>query len=357
MIHPLDLELAATYEPGLKGKSPALVKRALEWAEPFKVSEISGLRSAAGEEIVGELILCTLLPEQIMTLNEKFVVRRIAQACRIAEEDGATIVGLEAYTALRGKKGLEVAKRTSIPVTTGSNYTIAMAIESIEKVCEFTELNLAESTAAVIGATGTLGSLCSMLLAKKVRQLHLVARAEVPLARLAQQIQASNGPVALKWGTSVAAHVREADLVVTATSTPGTLLSSEDLKHGAIVCDVSRPRNVSPDVRVRRKDVLIIDGGVIQTPGPVNFHFYFGLPVGLVYACMAETMILALENRNEPYSLGGNVSVEKVEEIAGLAKKHGFSLAEPRSFDQPILQKDLDRVVAAIRKRRQVLST
>lgn len=351
VIHPLDLALATTYEPGLKGKNPALVKRALEWAKPFKVSEINGLRSAAGDEIVGELILCTLLPEQILGLHESFVMRRIAQACYIAEKDGADIVGLEAYTAIRGKKGAEIAKRIRIPVTTGSNFTVATAIEATDRICDLVGLKLTECTAAIIGATGTLGRLISILMARRVAQINLVARAEAPLLKLCNEIRTFNGVVNVKRWNLTAPAVRESDIVVTATNTPSALVSSEDLKPGAIVCDLSRPRNVSSDVYVRRKDVLVLDGGLIQTPGSVNFHFYFGLPVGLVYACMAETMMLALENRNESYSIGGNVTLEKVEEISRLAKKHGFHLAEPRSFDRPIQQDHLDRVALAIKKR------
>jgi predicted amino acid dehydrogenase len=352
IIHPLDLALATTYEPGLRGKTPALVKRALEWAEPFKVSEISGLQSAAGDEIVGELILCTLLPEQILGLTEGFVMRRIAQACYIAEKNGANIVGLEAYTAIRGKKGAEIAKRIGIPLTTGSNFTVATAIKATDRICDLVGLNLAECTAAVIGATGTLGRLLSILIARRVAQIHLVARAEAPLFKLSNEIRSLNGVVTVKCGSLAAPAIRESDVIVTATNTPSALVSSEDLKPGAIVCDLSRPRNVSSDVYVRRKDVLVLDGGVIQTPGSVNFHFYFGLPVGLVYACMAETMMLALENRYESYSVGGNVTLEKVEEIGRLAKKHGFHLAEPRSFDRPIRQDHLDRIAIAIKKRR-----
>ena len=62
-------------------------------------------------------------------------------------------------------------------------------------------------------------------------------------------------------------------------------------------------------------------------PGEPDFGFGFGLPPGKVYACMAETMVLALEGRYESYSLGKQVRVEQVREIAQLARKHGFILS------------------------------
>ena len=86
----------------------------------------------------------------------------------------------------------------------------------------------------------------------------------------------------------------------------------------------------------KRKDVLVIEGGVVEVPGDVDFHFNFGFPPRLSYACMAETMILALEEKYEDYSIGKELSLEKVIEISQLAKKHGFKLAGFRSFERVI---------------------
>ncbi len=66
----------------------------------------------------------------------------------------------------------------------------------------------------------------------------------------------------------------------------------------------------------------------MDVPGEVDFHFNFGLAPGKAYACMAETMVLALEERHESYSLGKQMQPERVREIAKLAHKHGFKLTE-----------------------------
>ena len=71
---------------------------------------------------------------------------------------------------------------------------------------------------------------------------------------------------------------------------------------------------------------MIIGGGVVNIPGEVDFGFNFGLPPDRAYACMAETMVLALEGRYESYSLGKHIRVEKAREIAQLARQHGFRL-------------------------------
>ncbi len=79
-------------------------------------------------------------------------------------------------------------------------------------------------------------------------------------------------------------------------------------------------------------------------PGEVEFNFNFGFPPRTAYACMAETMILALEGHTGDYSLGRNMSLEGVRHIQSLAEKHGFHLAGFRSFEREVDQSTIDRV-------------
>jgi predicted amino acid dehydrogenase len=97
-------------------------------------------------------------------------------------------------------------------------------------------------------------------------------------------------------------------------------------------------------VAAAREDILVIDGGMVEVPGPVDFHFNFGFPPRMAYACMAETMALALEGRFEDYTLGKQISLERVEEISAMAAKHGFRLGGFRSFERPVSQEKIDRV-------------
>ncbi len=87
----------------------------------------------------------------------------------------------------------------------------------------------------------------------------------------------------------------------------------------------------------------MIEGGVVQVPGNVRFGFDFGFPGGTAYACMCETMMLALEGRAENFTLGKDVSVEQVDEITRIATKHGFRLAGFRSFERAVGEEAIDR--------------
>jgi predicted amino acid dehydrogenase len=121
-----------------------------------------------------------------------------------------------------------------------------------------------------------------------------------------------------------------------------------------VVCDVARPRDVSAMVAAARDDILVIDGGMVDVPGPVDFHFNFGFPPGKAYACMAETIALALEGRFEDYTLGKHLTRDRVEEIGTIAKRHGFRLSGFRSFEQEVTEQHIETVRRNAKKVRKL---
>ena len=68
---------------------------------------------------------------------------------------------------------------------------------------------------------------------------------------------------------------------------------------------------------------------------------------------LAETALLAMEGRFEDYTLGRNISVERVKEIYHLFKKHQFQIAGLRSFDEFITDEVLQEKRAWAEKYRQ----
>jgi predicted amino acid dehydrogenase len=138
--------------------------------------------------------------------------------------------------------------------------------------------------------------------------------------------------------------LHHAQLILTVTSAIHDIIHPEHLRPGAVVCDVARPRDVSAMVAAMRNDILVIDGGMVDVPGPVDFHFNFGFPPGKAYACMAETMALALEGRFEDYTLGKDITRARVEEITQIAAKHGFRLSGFRSFERAVTPEQIEAV-------------
>ena len=117
------------------------------------------------------------------------------------------------------------------------------------------------------------------------------------------------------------------DMIVTATSGAGKkVLDIMKVKPGCVITDVARPLDLPPDEVAKRPDVLVIESGEIQLPGKVSMK-NIGLPKNVAYACLAETIVLALEGRFENFTVGRNIEWEKVREIYRLGRKHGMKLA------------------------------
>jgi hypothetical protein len=79
----------------------------------------------------------------------------------------------------------------------------------------------------------------------------------------------------------------------------------------------------------------------VLIPGDIDFGYDIGLPPKTSYACLAETALLAMEGRFEDFTLGRNISLERVKEIYRLFKKHNFQLAGLRSFGNYITEEDV----------------
>jgi predicted amino acid dehydrogenase len=216
-------------------------------------------------------------------------------------------------------------------------------VEGALKAAEMVGLQPAECSAAVVGAAGSIGKTCAKLLAREVAELALVGRNPVRLQEALSEIR-EGAKSKLIVASGVEEGLRNADIVITVTSAVDVVIQPKWLKKGCVVCDVARPRDVSQRVAKEREDVLVIEGGMVEVPGEPDFGFDFGFPPKTAYACMSETMMLALERRYENFTLGKDVSVQQVEEMQRLAQKHGFRLAGFRSFERPVTQEQIERV-------------
>jgi predicted amino acid dehydrogenase len=261
----------------------------------------------------------------MLQLPPQIVYDRIVKTGRLAQRQGARILGLGAFTSVVGDGGVTIAQRLNMPVTTGNSLTVGLAVEALKEASDRRGLVMDTATAAVVGASGSIGLASAETLAPLVEKLILVGRREIWLSQARAEVEAA-GAAEVRVSTDVDAVV-EADLVLSATSASRPILHPRHLKARALVCDVALPPDVAPEVRQERQDVQVISGGVVEVPGDVDFGFDFGLKAGHAYACMAEVMVLALERRYESYSLGQRVYPEKAREITRLARHHGFRLA------------------------------
>lgn len=318
---------------------------------PFILSHVRGVRSAYnGKEIEGWFIGLPMTPRALLEYPFPFVADRIRRCGLLAEKKGAKIIGLGAFTSVAGDGGITVKKGLRIAVTTGNSYTVATALEALELACAKMEIDLDSETVAVVGATGSIGRACALILAERGRRVRVIGRDPEKVERVRQEVAAVS-PYEVKGFVDVAEGIQGCRAVLTVTSAIGNIIEPSWIAKGAIICDVSRPRNIAEEVARARKDVLVIEGGVVDVPGEPDFGMDFGYPPRKAYACMAETMILTLEGRFEDYTLGKEVEVAKVKEIEALAKKHGFRVSGLRSFGREVTEEEIEAI-----KRSRVFS-
>jgi predicted amino acid dehydrogenase len=152
-------------------------------------------------------------------------------------------------------------------------------------------------------------------------------------------------------------HLPEMDMIVTATSGAGKrVLDIMAVKPGCVITDVARPLDLSAEDVAKRPDVLVIESGEIELPGDDVQMRNIGLPPGVAYACLAETIALALEGRYETFTIGRNIEWEKVKEIYKIGLKHGMKLAAIAGVNGVYSDEDIARVRELALARRAELA-
>jgi predicted amino acid dehydrogenase len=367
VIHPLSQEYFRTVEPlGTVAKvAPApvmdAVEKAMAYLPPFTYSHMTGIVSPTGAEAEGWLITVGGTPKELMAHSPEFTYARLLQAAETAKKLGAQVMGLGAFTKVVGDAGVTVAKRAPLPITTGNSYSASGALwaahDAIERlgISEVDEHGRIKGAAMVVGATGAIGSVCSRLLALASDELWLVSPETAKLLALKHDIERENPRADVHVAATPEAALPQMDLIVTATSGAGKrVLDITQVKPGCVITDVARPLDLSAEDVAKRPDVLVIESGEIELPGEVRMR-NIGLPPGVVYACLAETVVLALEGRYETFTIGRNIEWEKVKEIYRLGLKHGMKLATISGVNGVYTDDDLARVrELALQRRAQV---
>jgi predicted amino acid dehydrogenase len=298
---------------------------------PFELCSFDRVRSRTESSIRGIVVTVPLLPIQIASFREERALHVIEKGIRLCEKNGAQIVGLGGFTSVVGNEGEVLSKRLSVPLTSGNTLTASLALDGIYKAVYLMDVRLSDATAAVIGATGDIGSICTKVLSKNVKRLHIAARNEKRLMEFSDLIR-GYGQAEVEVFKYTRDAVRDADIVLSATSAVTTIIDPAHLKPGAVVCDVSLPANIAREVVKMRDDILVFEGGLAKIEHPEDIRsekLAHILPMNSVFGCVAETMALTFEGRFEPFSIGrGNITEERLREMKAIAERHGVVLSD-----------------------------
>lgn len=365
IVHLLNADSLRRFDPCLAPFNDAelegLKARITEFMKPYPFGELA-VRSADGRLTEGELIGLPHLPSELLGLSEDDAVALVQSAVDLAVERGAEVVGLAGFSSIVTYGGLALCAPEEVRVTSGNSYTTWVAMQALEAACAAHGISLADCTVAIVGATGAIGHALSLLCAERAGELILIGNPHLAAASIGRlQIVSQDckrhvlslaaferkfrpgtfaercvrrpavGRVDAEAGvtitTDIDTHLPRAHVVLTATNAVLPFISARHLRHGVMVCDVSRPFNITPNLREDRPDLRVVDGGLVRAPD-ASILGLLEEPdrSNVLLACAAETIILALSGFRSK-DLCGRLNPTTIEELGKVAAKLGFSAA------------------------------
>lgn len=382
LIHFTQLDDLVRSDPSFSRFTELEKEKWLAWVKnlgPGNALELPVVKSKTGASIQGTIMSVPLLPKDMTGSYRKSAVSMIKAATQAAGLARSSRMGLGAFTSIVTRGGESVTGQ-GIAVTSGNTLTTVSAVQSLENVISKVGVDIKSANVAIVGASGAIGRLAAMLLARKAGRITLVGNAANPhasvfLENVANDIVASlfsqNGTLidsgelagcihaqmkrhhsliaaqaAMQISERIAIttdleELRKADIVFVATSAEIALIDPMHLKPGTIVCDVARPQNVKP-VPIKKSKVLVFDGGLISPPFNIDLGPFQTLPENLCWGCLGETMLLSCARETKDYSIGSKLDLNDADHIRSLANEHGFLPATPQWYGNKITQNDID---------------
>ena len=317
------------------------LETALSYLPGYLLGTIENITSLHTQKQANGLIYCLVItPQMFKKMNPKLIYKKVLRIIDKANARGVKIIGLGAYVKIVGDAGLTINELSSLPVTTGNSLTVGATLWSLEQAVKKMQLvtydtkqNIYDGTAMIIGATGSIGAACSKMLSKSYKRVCLVSTRLENLNNLANEIQKISPACEVAFSTDSNKFAAVSDVIVIATSAfDQKVIDIKKVKSGCVIADCSAPANISKEEILKRPDILVMKSGELLLPKDYDVNCYLGLPPKLLYACLVETAVLAMENRYEAFTKGRAIDFNKVNEIIEISKKHGVHLAPMRSL-------------------------
>jgi len=277
----------------------------------------------------GYVVALNLLPKQVMSSAKDKIRRKILEAALFAQNElGVEIIQLGALTTsvTNGARWLTEQKEYAGYVTHGDSYTAAVTSQAVLKALGLFDKDSNKLNLAIVGAYGIIGEAVSKILVPQFKHTMLIGRRREKLEELESKLKGS-------FETTVDLRTKDSDVIVTATSHPAALLKQDHLKKNAIVVDVSQPPNLTYDVCKKRTDVMRIDGGFVDFPYDYPIPIP-GMPRGKNFACIAEVIMQAMENKQENHV--GSIDIKHLKKTEKWAEKYGYILKELTNFGRSV---------------------
>ena len=383
LTHFLEPEFLRVWEPSLAPFSVADCEHFLAQTrgmiDPFVVATAE-LDSSAGTSVHATIIGLPFIPEQaVEAMREgegEWATELIEKGVELGRQLGCSVVGFGGYTSIL-TNNCRAVEASDVALTSGNSLTAAAGLDALFLAAH--RRGIEHRILGVIGAVGNIGRVLADVAADEVDEMLLIGsgrgqrRLERSAADLCVQLHrrlgSGSAPVGLaksiadagiweRWrsisapndeefgdalwaamqtaerpplriGANLSA-CRECNLLLTATNSARPIVAAEHLadKGPVVICDVAVPRDVDPRVLGERKNVTLLQGGLVKAPmDQVVDVEGMDLRPGEIYGCLGETILLGLAGIGENYSYG-SLDALKVRRIREIARTHGFTVEE-----------------------------
>ena len=159
-----------TLDPFTDTDLEGLRSRISQFVKPFPLDQLA-VETADGKLAEGELIVLPQLPSELLTLPGNVAVDLVQSALDLAAKRGAEVVGLGGFSSIIADGGLALRHQAGLRVTSGNSLTTWAAAQAVESACASGGPALADSTVAIVGATGAIGHALSLYFAELAGRL------------------------------------------------------------------------------------------------------------------------------------------------------------------------------------------
>jgi len=248
------------------------------------------------DRVEGEVISVPRLPEHLLT-DQEGALQGMVDAVELAGPVAA--VGLGSLLAVVAGRGTSLAEEVSVPVTTGAAATAWAAVRNTLDL-----LGERDQPVTVLGFRSMVGQAVAGALAEEGVTV-IAGGTGAALKRKAATLGIALHPEEQAAG--------EADLVL-GCATTGNTLEAKHLRAQATVLDVALPSTLKsgprpPGVRVFAAEAVELPEGWTRGFWGRLYHVFSGYGYSGVFACLLEPMVMALNDRVEPYALGRRVDL------------------------------------------------
>ena len=184
-IHPTSAENAiASFSGQMNQFTENEIQRTLEWYENAKkisheavaTYHIPMIESKDGGYVEGWLISSMLTPREMMRLSKKEKQSLLNSYIESAQEKGAEVIGLGAFTSVISRSGTDI-QDCGLSVTTGNAYTALTSTDAVRKIAKRSGRKLRSLRLAVVGASGSVGRLALLDMASQCSSVCLIGNA------------------------------------------------------------------------------------------------------------------------------------------------------------------------------------